>query len=90
MNFIIWLIVGAIVGWVASSLMRQPEGLLMNIIVGIVGAFIAGYVLTPYLGISTINQNNFSIPAMVVSIGGAIILLVVLNLLRRRGGFRLR
>ena len=90
MNFIIWLIVGAIVGWVASSLMRQPEGLLMNIIVGIVGAFIAGYVLTPYLGISTINQNNFSLPALVVSIGGAIILLVVLNLLRQRGGFRLR
>jgi uncharacterized membrane protein YeaQ/YmgE (transglycosylase-associated protein family) len=90
MNFIIWLIVGAIVGWVATSLMRQREGLLMNIIIGIVGAFVAGYVLTPYFGISTINQNNFSLPAMLVSVGGAVILLFVLSLFQRRGGFRLR
>ena len=90
MNFIIWLIVGAIVGWIATSLMGQREGLLMNIIVGIVGAFVAGLVLTPYLGIGTINQNNFSLPAMLVSVGGAIILLLVLSLFRRRGGFRLR
>lgn len=90
MNFIIWLIVGAIVGWVATSLMGQREGLLMNIVVGIVGAFVAGYVLTPYFGISTINQNNFSLPAMLVSVGGAVILLFVLSLFHRRGGFRLR
>ena len=88
MNFIIWLIVGAIVGWVASSLMGQREGLLMNIVVGIVGALVAGYVLTPLLGISTINQNNFSLPAMLVSVGGAVILLFVLSLFRRRGAFR--
>jgi uncharacterized membrane protein YeaQ/YmgE (transglycosylase-associated protein family) len=90
MNFIIWLIVGAIVGWVATSLMGQRDGLLMNIIVGIVGAFVAGIVLTPYFGISTINQNNFSLPAMLISVGGAVILLFVLSLFRRRGGFRLR
>ena len=90
MNFIIWLIVGAVVGWIATSLMGQREGLLMNIIVGIVGAFVAGLVLTPYLGISTINQSNFSLPAMLVSVGGAVILLLVLSLFRRRGGFRLR
>jgi len=88
MNFIIWLIVGAIVGWVANSLMGTREGLLVNIIVGIVGAFVAGLVLTPLLGIGTINQNNFSLPAMLVSVGGAIILLVVLSLFRRRGGLR--
>jgi uncharacterized membrane protein YeaQ/YmgE (transglycosylase-associated protein family) len=90
MNFIIWLIVGAIVGWVANSLMGTREGLLINIIVGIVGAFVAGIVLTPLLGIGTINQNNFSLPAMLVSVGGAVILLAVLSLFRRRGGFRLR
>lgn len=88
MNFIIWLIVGAIVGWVAGSLMGTREGLLINILVGIVGAFVAGLVLTPYLGISTINQNNFSLPAMLVSVGGAVTLLAVLSLLRRRGGLR--
>jgi uncharacterized membrane protein YeaQ/YmgE (transglycosylase-associated protein family) len=90
MNFLIWLIVGAIVGWVATSLMGQRGGLLTNIIVGIVGAFVAGYVLSPYFGISTINQSNFSLPAMLVSVGGAVILLFVLSLLRQRGGFRLR
>lgn len=91
MNFIIWLIVGAVVGWVASSLMGRREGLLMNIIVGVVGAFVAGFALTPYFGISTINQNNFSLPAMLVSVMGAIILLAVLSLFtRRRGGFRWR
>ena len=90
MNFIIWLIVGAIVGWVATSLMGRRDGLLMNIIVGIVGAFVAGYVLTPFLGISTINQNNFSLPAMLVSLGGAIILLFVVSLFTRRRGFHFR
>lgn len=90
MNFLIWLIIGAVVGWLATSLMGQRDGLLTNIVVGIVGAFIAGYVLTPYFGISTINQSNFSVPAILISVGGAVILLVVLSLFRRRGGFRFR
>lgn len=88
LNFFVWIIVGAVVGWIASSLLRQRNGLLMNIIVGIVGAFIAGYVLAPYFGISTINQNNFSLPALLVSVGGAVILLVVANLFQRRRVFR--
>ncbi|HEX9921073.1 MAG TPA: GlsB/YeaQ/YmgE family stress response membrane protein [Anaerolineae bacterium] len=92
MNFIIWLIVGGLVGWVASMVMgtNRQQGILMNIIVGIVGAFLAGIVLTPYFGISTINQNNFSLPALLVSLVGAIILLAVVSLFTRRGGFRLR
>jgi uncharacterized membrane protein YeaQ/YmgE (transglycosylase-associated protein family) len=88
-NFIVWIIVGGIIGWVASQLTRQHEGLLLNIIVGILGAFIAGYILTPFLHIGTINQNNFSVPALLVSLLGAIILLVALSVFRR-GGMRLR
>ena len=82
MNFIIWLIVGGIVGWLASILMRTNgrQGLLLNIVVGILGAFVAGLVLTPLLGIPTINQNNFSIPGVLVSVVGAIILLAVISL----------
>ena len=87
-NFIVWLIVGAVIGYVATSLMGQREGLLLNIIVGIVGAFVAGIVLTPYFGIGTINQNDFSLPALLVSLVGAIILLAVVNLLTRRRAFR--
>jgi uncharacterized membrane protein YeaQ/YmgE (transglycosylase-associated protein family) len=82
-NFIVWLIVGAIIGWVASSLMGTREGLLLNIVVGIVGAFVGGLVLTPLLGIGTINQGNFSLPGLIVSLLGAIILLAVVSLFRR-------
>jgi uncharacterized membrane protein YeaQ/YmgE (transglycosylase-associated protein family) len=89
-NFIVWLIAGAIVGWVANELMHTREGLLLNIVVGVVGAFLAGYLLTPLLHISTINQGNFSIPALLVSLGGAVILLAVVRLFSRRGGFHLR
>ena len=82
-NFIVWIIVGGILGWVASMIMRTRGGLLVNIIVGIVGAFIAGLVLTPLLGIGTINQNNFSLPALMVSLLGAIILLAIVSLVQR-------
>ena len=85
MNFIIWLIAGGIIGWVASMIMRRnrQQDMLIDIVVGIVGAFVAGIVLTPLLGIGTINQNNFSPSALLVSLGGAIILLAVVNLFRR-------
>jgi len=82
-NFIVWLIVGAIIGWVASSLMHTREGLLLNVVVGIVGAFVGGLLLTPLLGIGTINQGNFSLPGLIVSLLGAVILLAVLSLFRR-------
>ena len=84
-NFIVWLIVGAIIGWLASRLMGTDgqQGTLIDIVVGVVGAFVAGIVLTPLFGISTINQSNFSLPALIVSLLGAIILLAVVRLLRR-------
>jgi len=87
MNFIIWLIAGALVGWVASVIMRTNgrQGLVLDIVVGIVGAFLAGYFLTPFFGISTINQNNFSMPALLVSLLGAVILLAVIRLFNTRG-----
>jgi len=86
MNYIIWLIVGGIVGWLASIVMRTngQQGLLLNIVVGILGAFVAGLVLTPLLGIPTINQNNFSLPGVFVSVVGAIILLAVISLFTGR------
>lgn len=84
-NFIVWIILGGVLGWIASMIMgtNAQQGTLMNIVVGIVGAFLAGWMLTPLFGISTINQNNFSIAAMGVSLLGAVILLAVLSLFRR-------
>jgi len=85
MNFIIWIIAGAVIGWVASRIMGTSarQGLLLDIVVGIVGALLAGWFLTPLLGVSTINQSNFSLPALLVSLVGAIILLAVVRLVRR-------
>ena len=85
MNFILWIIIGGILGWIASIIMRTnaQQGLFLNILVGIIGALVAGFVLTPLFGIGTINQNNFSLPALLVSLLGAIILLAIVNLFRR-------
>ena len=85
MNFIIWLIVGGLIGWVASMLMRTDaqQGLLLNIVVGIVGAFLGGLLLAPLFGTDTINQNNFSPMGLLVSLLGAVILLAIVNLFRR-------
>ena len=90
-NFIVWLIAGAVIGWLASRIMgtNGQQGLVLDIVVGVVGAFVAGLVLTPLFGISTINQNDFSLPAMRVSLLGAILLLAVVRLFTR-GGLRTR
>lgn len=85
MNFIIWLVVGGIIGWLASLVMKTDaqQGIVLNVIVGIVGALVGGWLLSPLLGASTVNQGDFSLPGLLVSFGGAIILLVVVNLFRR-------
>jgi uncharacterized membrane protein YeaQ/YmgE (transglycosylase-associated protein family) len=84
-NLIVWIILGGIIGWIASMIMRTDaqQGLIMNIVVGIIGAFLAGYLISPLFGISTINQNNFSLGGLFVSLVGAIILLGIVNLFRR-------
>ena len=84
-NFIVWIIVGGILGWLASLVMRSDaqQGTLLNIVVGIVGAFLAGLVLTPLFGVGTINSGNFSLPGLLISLLGAIILLAIVNLFRR-------
>jgi uncharacterized membrane protein YeaQ/YmgE (transglycosylase-associated protein family) len=85
LTFIIWIIVGGILGWIASMIMRTDaqQGMILNIIVGIVGAFLGGLLISPLLGIETINQNNFSIAGMLVSLLGAVILLAIVNMFRR-------
>ena len=85
LNFIIWIIVGGILGWLASLIMRTDaqQGILLNIVVGVVGAFLAGLILTPLFGVSTINSGNFSLPALLLSLLGALILLAIVNLFRR-------
>ena len=84
MNFIIWLVMGGIVGWLASLVMRTDgqQGILLNIVVGIVGAFLGGLLISPLLGVGTINEG-ISIASIGVSLLGAVILLAIINLFRR-------
>ena len=85
MNILIWLIVGGILGWLASKVMHTDgqQGMILNIVVGIVGALVGGWLLSPMFGAGTINQNNFSVPALLVSFLGAIVLLAVYNVATR-------
>ena len=85
MNFLIWLIVGGVIGWIASLVMKtdQQQGIVLNIVVGIVGAMLGGWFISPLVGVPTINQDAFSVAALGVSLIGAIILLAIVNFFRR-------
>jgi len=84
-NLILWLVVGGVLGWIASMIMGTDaqQGIFLNVIVGIVGAALAGLIISPLLGVPTINQNAFSIGALLISLVGAIVLLAIVNLFRR-------
>jgi uncharacterized membrane protein YeaQ/YmgE (transglycosylase-associated protein family) len=85
MNFIIWIVIGGVIGWLASMVMKTnaQQGIFLNIVVGIVGAFLGGWLLAPLFGTGTINSDNFSLASLLVSFLGAVILLGIVNLLRR-------
>lgn len=84
MNLIIYLIAGAIVGYIASRIMRtnSQQGLLLDIVVGVIGAFLAGYFISPLLGIGTIN-DAISLPTMLVTLLGSVVLLWIVKMVRR-------
>lgn len=85
MNWILIIVIGGILGWLASIVMRTnaQQGILLNIVVGIVGAVLAGFLVTPLIGGAPITSGNFSIGSLVVSFIGALILLAIVNLFRR-------
>lgn len=84
MNIIIYLIAGAIVGYIASRIMRtnSQQGLLLDILVGVIGAFLAGYFISPLLGVGTIN-DAITIPTLLVTLLGSVILLWIVRQIRR-------
>jgi uncharacterized membrane protein YeaQ/YmgE (transglycosylase-associated protein family) len=86
MGFILWLIVGGLLGWVASMIMgtNDRQGIFLNIVVGIIGAFIGGLLLAPLFGTGTINAGDFSLGSLLVSLVGAVVLLAIVNFFRRR------
>ena len=84
MNIVIWLVVGGLIGWLASVLMGTDgrQGIIINVVVGIVGAVVGGWLLSGVFGSSTINQGNFSVAGLFVSLLGAVILLAVAKVVR--------
>ncbi len=85
MNIIILLIVGGLLGWIASMIMHTngQQGMILNVVVGIVGALLAGLLLAPLFGTSTITQGSLSVSSLLVSLLGAVALLAIVNLFRR-------
>jgi uncharacterized membrane protein YeaQ/YmgE (transglycosylase-associated protein family) len=85
MNIVIWLIVGGLIGWLASKIMNTDaqQGVVLNVIVGIIGAMVGGFLVGPMLGEGTINTNDFSLMGLVVSLIGAVVLLAIVNLFTR-------
>ena len=80
-NFILWLIVGGVIGWLASIIMRTDaqQGIFLNIVVGVVGAFIGGLIISG----GSINNAPLNVTSFLVSLLGAVILLAIVNLVRR-------
>lgn len=85
MSLIILLVVGGLIGWVASMIMRTDgqQGIILNIVVGIVGSLLAGFVVTPLIGGAPITSGNISLTTILVSLLGAVVLLALINLFRR-------
>lgn len=89
MSIIIWLVMGGLVGWIASMIMGTDaqQGIILNVVVGIIGALIGGWLIGPMIGAGSIN-DGISIMSFVVSLIGAIILLAILSLFRRGAATR--
>jgi len=85
MGIIILIIVGGILGWLASIVMRTDaqQGVLLNVIVGIIGALLAGFLIVPLIGGGSITAGDFSVSSLLVSFLGAVVLLAIVNLVRR-------
>lgn len=85
MNIIVWLVIGGLIGWVASMVMGTDgrQGILLNVVVGIVGAALGGWLFGGAFGASTINQGNLSLNGIMVSLVGAVILIAIMKFVRR-------
>ncbi|HCB02429.1 MAG TPA: GlsB/YeaQ/YmgE family stress response membrane protein [Anaerolineae bacterium] len=82
MNILVWIIFGALAGWIASIVMgkNRQMGALANIVVGIIGAFIGGWIMNQF---GAAGVTGFNLNSLLVAILGAIVLLFVVGLVRR-------
>jgi uncharacterized membrane protein YeaQ/YmgE (transglycosylase-associated protein family) len=85
MGLLILLVVGGIIGWLASMIMRTDaqQGIVLNVVVGIIGSLLAAFLLSPLLGVAPITSGAITASTLIVSLLGAIVLLAIVNLVRR-------
>jgi uncharacterized membrane protein YeaQ/YmgE (transglycosylase-associated protein family) len=84
MNLIIWLLAGAAVGLLSSMFIhRRRSAWLSNIVFGMVGAVVAGYLLPRMFGVDMTRTGSFSLPSLLIALGGAVVLLSIVNFFRR-------
>ncbi len=81
MGIIAWIVIGIVAGWLAEKIMGRNHGLITNLIVGVVGAIIGGFLASALLGIET---GGFNIVTLIVAVIGACILLFLVGLVKRR------
>lgn len=81
MNILLWIILGAIAGWVASLIVKSDQGILLDIIVGIVGAFIGGFIFNAF---GAAGVTGFNIYSILVAIVGAVVLLFIVKAVTSR------
>ncbi len=86
MGIILWLVIGGVVGWLASIVMRRDasQGIVLNVVVGIVGSILGAWLIGPIIGAPSINSGVISVSTLLVSFLGAVILLAIVNLITRR------
>ena len=82
MNWLVWIIFGALAGWIASMIMgaNKQMGALANIVVGIIGAFLGGWIMSLF---GAQGVTGFNLPSILIAIGGAVVLLFIVGLVRR-------
>jgi len=86
MTFIAWIVVGAIAGFLANQIMGSREGLLMMVVLGIVGAFVGGFIASSVLKIGAVDGIN--IESIVIATLGAILVVFVANFANGSRGLR--
>ena len=85
MGIILWIVLGALAGWIASMIVgnNESQGAVGNIVVGILGAFLGGWLMTMF-GLSDASLGTINLYSLLVAIGGAVLLLLIYRAVVKR------
>ncbi|MEO6186971.1 MAG: GlsB/YeaQ/YmgE family stress response membrane protein, partial [Steroidobacteraceae bacterium] len=85
MGIVVWFVIGGVLGWMTSIIAdaNRQRGVAVYVLVGVTGALLGGMVLSPLIGLGEIDNYGLSFPSLLISIGGAVLLLALVSRLRR-------